>query len=436
MIEGTPKSSAANAMTTPTMASAAVPGHPPASPAAPSHPPARTATDGKPPPSTAAPMSAAPMTTAPTTPVMARTGPPEPPHSARPLPAVEPIGPEGRSEFQRLLEEVESGFDAIVRTDEEPHAAPATRTGPPSRKHTGEIPLDATVARTLFDSMVAEHATPIRDFMIEVRLGEPLRTWVDFAMPAVRTIMRSADGMALEDFVTRLGRFADALSLASTGAESLIRGEVRQSIIDRYNDLITYLPEAFELEVESNKRESVIVHALLQQVEDLNMVGIDRIYAAGLTSLALYYVARASDIAEIAGLPIDAADRVIAKFREYRLRIEGISPGQNREQEVHRVGAIADELDRLTQRYEGMVDDDSASALRSRREIRKQRAALATELGLFMARLGEVDRLRAIERRPFAARVALLREYVHAALHVRNERNPSSVETTKTKGEA
>lgn len=105
-----------------------------------------------------------------------------------------------------------------------------------------------------------------------------------------------------------------------------------------------------------------------------------------------------------------------AKFREYRLSSEGISPGQHREQEVLRINDIADELERLTIQYEALTDDDTDGVERRRRKIRMQRNALNTELGLFMARLGEVDRLRKLQRLPFSARVRELRSYVQTTL--------------------
>lgn len=315
-----------------------------------------------------------------------------------------------RSEFQRLLDEVENGFEQIVTPEPTTplEGTPATRPKPSDP--TGEIPMDSTMARSLFDAMVVEHARPVRDFMIEVRLGEPPRTWVDFAMPALRVIHRSAQGMGLGTFVEKLTAYLSALDIAQGGTDRLIRGQLRQAIIDTYSDLIAFMPDAFALEQESNRRESIIVHTLIQQVPGLNKVGTDRIYSAGLTSLALFYVARPNDIAELTGIPLELAQNVVTRFREYRKQTESLSPEQDRAAEMRLLGELADKLEQATTEYDkqapGMVGDAR------RRELRRVRGDIMLELGLLLARLGEVERLRELEKLPFSARAASVRAYV------------------------
>jgi hypothetical protein len=315
-----------------------------------------------------------------------------------------------RSEFQRLLDEVENGFESIVspETPAPPEGAHAPRPKPSDP--TGEIPMDSAMVRSLFDAMVVEHARPVRDFMIEVRLGEPPRTWVEFAMPALRVVHRSAQGMGLADFSEKLAAYLSALEIAQGGTDRLIRGQLRQAIIDTYSDLIAFMPDAFALEQESNRRESIIVHTLLQQVPGLNKVGTDRIYSAGLTSLALFYVARPNDIAELTGIPLELAQNVVNRFREYRKQTESMSPEHDRAAELALLGELADKLERSTAEYDkqapGLVGDAR------RRELRRVRGDLMLEIGLLLARLGEVERLRELEKLPFSGRAASIRAYI------------------------
>ena len=321
-----------------------------------------------------------------------------------------------RSEFQRLLEEVETGFESIV-TPEGAETGPGLgqKNAPserprPSSAPTGEIPNDLTEARSLFDSIVVEYSRPIRDFMIEVRLGEPLRAWVDFCLPSLRAILRSAQGMGIDDFVAKMQTFASACELAQGGSDRLVRGQVRQAIIDSYSDLIAFMPKAFALEQEANRRESVIVHSLLQQVSSLNKVGIDRIYAAGLTSLALFYVARPSDIAELTGVSSELAQRVVDRFRDYRKKTESLSPANNRSDELESLATLAADLEKFSGEYDAIAA--GASGDTRRRELRRLRGDVMIELGLLLARLGEVERLRDIEKLPFAARAKAVRVFL------------------------
>ncbi len=319
-----------------------------------------------------------------------------------------PKPPSSRSEFQRLLEEVETGFESIV-TPEPADPNPA-RPRPKPSDPTGEIPHDMTEARALFDAMVVEHARPIRDFMIEVRLGEPLRAWVEFCLPALRTILRSAKGMGIGEFVSKLQSFMQAVEFTQSGNDRLVRGQVRQAIIDTYSELTAYLPAAFALEQEANRRESVIVHSLLQQVPGLHKVSTDRIYAAGLTSLALFYVARPGDIAELTGIPMELAQSVVARFRDYRKKTESLSPEGNRIAELQVLSELSSTLERVVSEYDGQPPGNVGDA--KRRELRRVRADAMIEIGLVLARLGEVERLRELEKLPFGARAASIRVFV------------------------
>lgn len=373
-------------------------------------------------PAAAVAAPAAPVASAPVVAPAARPGdedgaPTEIP--PRPLEAVSvdiPKPTSSRSEFQRLLEEVETGFESIVTPEPDPPpqgAPPVERPRPKASDPTGEIPHDLTEARALFDAMVVEHARPVRDFMIEVRLGEPLRAWVDFSMPAIRAILRSAQGMGIGEFAEKIQSFMKALEFAQSGSDRLVRGQVRQAIIDTYSELTAYMPAAFALEQESNRRESVIVHSLLMQVPGLHKVGIDRIYGAGLTSLALFYVARPSDISELTGISVELAQSVVARFRDYRKRTESLSPEHNRAAELAALSELANTLERVVGEYDGQPAGNVGDA--KKRELRRVRGDAMIEIGLQLARLGEVDRLREIEKLPFAARAASVRVFVAEA---------------------
>jgi hypothetical protein len=52
-----------------------------------------------------------------------------------------------------------------------------------------------------------------------------------------------------------------------------------QSLMGAYAKLAELMPEAFGLDGERGRRETIIVHALLQQVPDVRKATIDKIYA-------------------------------------------------------------------------------------------------------------------------------------------------------------
>jgi arsenate reductase-like glutaredoxin family protein len=313
-----------------------------------------------------------------------------------------------RSEFQRLLDEVETGFDAILVTSE-----------PTPGQETNKATFDEAQAKKLFDDLVVANAQSIRDLMIEVRLGEPHAAWVDTCKPAMRAILRSAQGMGFTELVGKAQRFLDALEAASApprqSAEAeggrepapCVRGEARERLIDGYSELIAFFPEAFALEQESNLREGLIVRSILGKVDGLRRLALDRIYDTGMASLGLFYVTRSKDLSELADLPLDLAERVIDAFKAYRLWVSTISPERGRLVERARLAELTDELGALVTAYE--------SASTERRTLRRRRAAVSADIQLVLARLGQVARAHELEKQAFAARVQALRTYLDEA---------------------
>ncbi|MFO0550614.1 MAG: zinc ribbon domain-containing protein [Polyangiaceae bacterium] len=347
-------------------------------------------------------------------PVLQFTGsaPPELPTSATQPPTAPPSSPGQRSDFQRLLDEVESGFEEILvtnRPDEEVAPPPprAPSLPPLEGAPTAENEFDQEQARQLFSELVVANAQPIRDFMIEVRLGEPHRAWLDACEPAIAAILRSAEGMGMTELVMKLRAFLVKLGAARVDAEPIVRGDARERLIDAYSDLIVFFPEAFALETESNRREAVIVTALLSKVPGLHRLGADRIHATGMASLGLFYVSRPQEIAELGGVSLEVAERVIERFRAYRRESSELSPVKGRLAERTLLARATDELERANAAY-----DHAPPVSAERRVHRRERALVMADIAVLLARLGQVERLEKIETQAFTARVEGLRACV------------------------
>jgi hypothetical protein len=322
----------------------------------------------------------------------------------------DPTSAEGRSEFQRLLEEVETGFDAILVHPDTITPPKPEGTEDALESTTSENAFDQGQAEKLFQELVVANAQTIRDFMIEIRLGEPNEDWITYCEPAVRAILRSAEGMGHADLVARLRVFLgtlDAAKAALAGARAddaaprAIRGEAREKIIDAYSELIVFFPEAFALEAEANAREALIVSTLLSKVPNLHKVGLDRIQATGLASLGLFYVSREKDIVELTGVPAEVAAGVVEVFRDYRRRASLLSPAGARLEERRGLREAAASVMTATKAY-----DDAPQGSAERRKQRRWRSLALAELTLFLARLGELERVKRLESLPFSARCA------------------------------
>ena len=311
----------------------------------------------------------------------------------------------GRNEFQRLLDEVETGFDAILVSEPTPSVA---------QTDTNKNSFDEAQAKRLFDDLVIANAQPIRDFMIEVRLGEPHGAWVDNCAPAMRAILRSAQGMGYAELVEKMQRFVDALNAARVAEDQdqrgAVRGDVRERLIDGYSDLIAFFPQAFALETEANQREALVVRAILSKVEGLHRLALDRIHDTGMASLGLFYVSRPKDIAELASLPLELAERVIAQFRAYRQLVSDTTPARGRTAEHNRLRELLNLLVKNLDAY-----DACTPASKERRVLRRERTQISADIQIVLARLGQVARVKDLDLLAYRTRVAALFSYLDEA---------------------
>ena len=245
--------------------------------------------------------------------------------AAAPQPRVAPsVPPHEADETKRLLEDLDAGFESIVapleplipmpvrqsvppvpRVDddwgpapESPLAAAPPRPSEAARAARHEADMDEV--RELFAGIAVAYARPLRDFMIEVAWGEPTKEWLDVALPATAALRRAAAAVELPALDAALEGYAAALELAV--GEASIHREVREMLAGAYARLVEAMPSVFALEGERGRREPIIVRSLLMQVPGVHKVAVDKLYAAGVNGLDVFYAARPRELAEATGL--------------------------------------------------------------------------------------------------------------------------------------
>lgn len=308
-----------------------------------------------------------------------------------PSPAAPPIN--------LMLDDIDSGFDAIVGPG---------RQGAASTNR----PEDLLEPQALFAQIAATQTRPIRDFMVELRLGDASREWVRVCMPGVKSLRKSAEDMGLADLAKALDGYHAALELADTQEGTVVGSEARDLITSAYQDLAAQMPNAFTLEEDGDRREPIIVQSLLAQIPDVRKVALDKIYAAGLTSLSAFYVAKPSDIAEATGIAMDLCQRIWERFQRYRRQISEMPPDVDRTAEHKRLAELAAQLARLNTAYEGGVV--IAGENKDKKQIRQERTETILEINMLLARLGEVRRVELLERLPFQRKLEELERYLKA----------------------
>jgi hypothetical protein len=174
------------------------------------------------------------------------------------------------------------------------------------------------------------------------------------------------------------------------------------------------MPDGFSLEAERDRREPIIVQSLLLQVPEVRKVTLDKLYAAGLTRLEMYFVSKPEEIAGAAGVDDDVAKQIVDKFRNYRREIEK-APDEGYVRERKQLRDLTDALGRQNVAYDRAALDWSKEATTDKRRLRQERDETLLSINVMLARLGEVDRVRELEKLPFHGKVKELESFLEEA---------------------
>jgi hypothetical protein len=169
------------------------------------------------------------------------------------------------------------------------------------------------------------------------------------------------------------------------------------------------MPQAFALDLDRNQREAVIMQSLLLQVRDVKKVTLDKMYAAGLTTLEAMFLATPGDIAATTGIPEALAARIVERFSTYHEQVKTTVPDATRAQERQRIAALMSRLRGEHEEYARASESWSRDASERKKELRKARAQTLLDIQVELARLGQLERL------PFEKKLAHLESFLEEA---------------------
>ncbi len=290
-------------------------------------------------------------------------------------------------------------------------AAPQNQPSPaqaPSPPKTTSLPD----AAELFGGIAAEQMRPIRDFVIELTLGEPSHDWIDVVLPIAQQLRESAAELDLLDLSGALDLFISTLQVASGLGDATIEPATKAEILKSHERLASLMPDVFRLDQERARREPVIVLSLLRQVPNCHKVDLDKLYAAGFTSLHSYYAADAEAIAEKAGVGLELAAAIAERFERYRSDVAHASPASGRTKEIEKLAGLLERLRLETTRFEEASHDWTPSGKALKRNLRRERNETLQHINALLARLGEVDLVMHLERLSFAERITEMEHYL------------------------
>lgn len=271
---------------------------------------------------------------------------------------------------------------------------------------------DVTEVRKLFVQIAAEQARPLREFLVELKLGEASKAWLDVVVPATRSLRKSAFDMGLIDLCRELDKLIRAMEGAEKTKGAKLDKAAGKDILSSHEHLNALMPSVFGISEQAGRREPIILQSLLRQVPGLRKVALDKLFGAGLTSLEMYLVAKPHELVETAGIPLALADQIVDTFARYKREMTHIAASAGRSSELSRLSQLASCLAEQNASFEALARDYAPQAQRRKRALRQERVETVLQLNVLLARLGAVELVSTLERLPFADKAKEVERYL------------------------
>jgi hypothetical protein len=293
---------------------------------------------------------------------------------------------------------IDLAFESLFTSDRESPAA--TRTEGTSTAD------DRKAVMATFEELAVGHTAPLRSFMLEVRWGEAQTSWIALARPALKSLRAMASQVEHATLPGAIDAFDNALAeLLRPGAPSVVASPGRETLLAAYAPLVAAMPRAFELDGERDRREPVVVRALLEQVPGLEPLMVDRMIAAGLGRLEALYQAKGDEIAVVSDVPADVAAATVERVQAFRRATPAALAAPDSGAAAHELRALIGELSDDQREFETAARGWSEADRAAKRRTRRKRDVDFARVTIALARLGEVDLALHLPKVPFQRRL-------------------------------
>ncbi len=312
---------------------------------------------------------------------------------------------------------VDSFFDDLMTPGEEGNAASAApEQAAPAAASEAAPPEDCALSgddnREMFAAIAAGYVRPVRQFASRLRKGPVAKDWVEICLPAVSMVARSASAMGLDSLVPPLEAFETLLTEAGESDQSVIEGLDRDQLLEAYEVLSRALPETFTEGEGEDEKDGVVVHSLLRQVPDVGRVTLDKVFGAGLTTIEMLERANSRDLTVTTGVPARLSDRICGTVQQYSVESRTRQTYTSPEQWLGEIQPVLDALENENQAFRSAEEEtDDTEVAAARRLHRRAREHAALQLDVLLAEMGQLGLVDEVQRVPFEARIARLRDF-------------------------
>lgn len=253
----------------------------------------------------------------------------------------------------------------------------------------------------LFSEIAAQYARPLKELVIELRRGSATRDWVAIAKPAIQSIHKSARSMNMPKATERMADFEKELDKLAQGKEAQLTAQEQAKLLERYDRMIEVLPKTFSINEEMKQRDTIIIISLLKQIPEVGRVTLDKLYAAGLTSVDVLLIAKKDELAVATGIPPRIAEQICTKVQKYREDSSGTKRADLNGYRK-RLSDLTGALKKSNDAYNLAADADE------KRKARGMRSNLVFQISILLAELGEAELVKEIETMTFERRIVAL----------------------------
>ncbi len=289
-------------------------------------------------------------------------------------------------------------------------------TGPITGEYALQLPDDDL--KELFANIAAAYVQPVKEFISELRRGKMSREWLEICRPAVQSIARAAESMDYVELTRLLTSFDDTLETAHREPDARsLRTLWRPRILQSYSNLEAFLPQTFHIVEEVVSSEGIIINSLLKQVKGVGQGTIKKLFAIGMTSLDVYYIASPGDVSAAAGIKPWLAERICDRFRSYQREMSDRGDGR-RDRQVALLAELVEELKRQQFLFKRATLDEwyGNEAADDKRRSRKERQRTMWKVNVLLAEIGEIGLVQEIRNLVFEKRIARLQEFLDSSV--------------------
>jgi hypothetical protein len=297
-----------------------------------------------------------------------------------------------------------ASIPSLAESPAKPEAAPAKPVEP------------QPYLREQFDASAPRLLDGLLHLMLELRGSESAPAdWARDAGASLRTLRGMAAKLDDAALLEALDGLLDLLERAQLENLPRIDGSLREELLRAYAVLRAHIPAAADPDYELGRRDPLLVEQILLQVNGVQLTTLRKLHAAGWTTSESFLRRTQDELARSTGMDAALAERIMAAFRTFRAQFATLVPAPARSEEMRLLAALLEELRMHQARFEQASARFGDDDLRERREQRVARARSVRGIYALLARLGELERIAALERAPFQAKISELTAFLSSA---------------------